>query len=134
MVLQLSVSALGEGKSMYYKHGSQTEDSITIRHARPGDEDGLRRLAERDSAHRPEGQVLVALIGDELRAAIPVGGGDAIADPFHPTAELLRLLTARAEQLRPKAGDRGGWFRRLHIARRRRGLAPQPVGTLRASE
>ena len=119
---------------MYYNHSSQAEDSITIRHARPEDEDGLRRLAERDSAPLPQGQVLVALIGDELRAAIPVGGGGTIADPFHPTAELLRLLTARAEQLRPNAGDRGGWFRRLPVARRRRGLAPQPVGTLRASE
>jgi hypothetical protein len=121
---------------MYYKHATHMHDSITIRHVEPEDGAAISRLAGRDSAELPEGALLVALVGDELRAAVPVGGGEAIADPFHPTAELVRLLTARAEQLRPGAtpGPRGGLRRLLGTQRRRPALAPQPVGTLRAFE
>ena len=68
--------------------------------------------------------MLVALVGDEVRAAVSVGGGEAIADPFHPTAEIVRLLTARAEQMRPGAAHRprGG----LRRSARRRAPAPGP--------
>ena len=121
---------------MYYKHPTHSHDSITIRHAEPEDGAALRRLAGRDSAEMPEGALLVALVGDELRAAVPVGGGEAIADPFHPMAEVVRLLTARAEQMRPGAahGPRGGLRRLLGARRQRPTLAPQPVGTMRAFE
>ena len=121
---------------MYYKHTTHTHDSITIRHAEPEDGAALRRLAGRDSVEMPEGAMLVALVGDEVRAAVSVGGGEAIADPFHPTSEIVRLLTARAEQMRPGAaqGPRGGLRRLLGAGRRRPALAPQPVGTLRACE
>jgi hypothetical protein len=121
---------------MYYKHATHTQDSITIRHAQPEDRAALRQLAGRDSAEMPAGAMLVALVGDELRAAVPVGGGEAIADPFHPTAEIVRLLTARAGQMRPgpAQGPRGGLRRLLGAKRRSPALAPQPVGTLRAFE
>ena len=95
-------------------------DSIIIRTSQPEDEDALHRLAGRDSAPLPGGQLLVAFVGDQLRAAIPVAGGAAIADPFHPTADLVRVLGTRAEQMRRNGGDRSSWFRRLHTARRRR--------------
>ncbi len=119
---------------MYYKHGTETHDSITIREARPEDSAALRRLAERDSAPRPGGAMLVAFVGEELRAAVPVGGGEAIADPFHPTADLVRLLAARAEQMNdePVPAPRAGLRRLLGARRQRAALAPQPVGTLRA--
>jgi hypothetical protein len=121
---------------MYYKHATHTHNSITIRHAEPEDGAALRRLAGRDSAAMPEGAMFVALVGDEVRAAVSVGGGEAIADPFHPTAEIVRLLTARAEQMRPGAaqGPRSGLRRLLGAGRRRPAPAPQPVGTLRAFE
>lgn len=121
---------------MYYTHANDTHDSITIRHAEPEDGAALRRLAARDSAEMPEGAMLVALVGDEVRAAVSVGGGEAIADPFHPTAEIVRLLTARAEQMRPGGAHRprGGLRRLLRAVRRRQALAPQPVGTMRACE
>ena len=32
-------------------------------------------------------------------AAVPVGGGRAIADPFRPTADIVELLRARAERV-----------------------------------
>ena len=113
MVTQLLVSALGEGNSMYYKDGTQEQESITIRLSRPGDEAALRQLAGRDSAPQPEGSMLVALVGEDLRAAVSVNDGEAIADPFHPTAGLVRMLTARAEQLRAGVGDPGEGLGRL---------------------
>jgi hypothetical protein len=121
---------------MYYNHATHSHDSITIRPAEPDDGAALRRLAGRDSAEMPEGPMLVALVGDQLLAAVPVGGGEAIADPFHPTAEIVRLLTARAGQTHPGAahGPRGGLRRLLGTGRRQPTLAPQPVGTLRAFE
>jgi hypothetical protein len=108
MLLQLLVSALGEGKSMYYKDRTPPQESITIRLSGTDDEAALRRLAGRDSAPAPDGRLLVAYVGDQLRAAVSLDGGEAIADPFHPTAGLVRMLTARAEQLRvsPRGGNR----------------------------
>jgi hypothetical protein len=96
---------------MYYKGDSQARHAITIRQARGEDRRGLRRL-DRDSAEIPVGELLVALVGEELRAAISVTDGKVIADPFHPTAELVRLLSARAKQLQasnggPRRGLRG---------------------------
>ena len=136
MVSQFTRKRQTEGESMYYKYATHTHGSITIRQAEPEDGAALRRLAGRDSAEMPEGAMLVALVGDELRAAVPVGGGEAIADPFHPTAEIVRLLTARAEQTRPGRahGPRGGLRRLFGSGRRSSSLAPQPVGTLRALE
>ena len=74
---------------------------VTIRLARAEDARSLRRLAALDSAEVPSGALVVAEVSEELWAAVPLAGGRAIADPFRPTAELLRLLQLRAEQLRP---------------------------------
>lgn len=119
---------------MYYKHETRQSDSITIRHARAEDAEALHRLAERDSADVPVGDVLVAAVGGELRAAVAVSDGSAIADPFHPTGELVRLLSARVAQLRAsdESAGRRGLAALLPRRRRRPGLSPQPAGTLRA--
>jgi hypothetical protein len=74
--------------------------SITIRPATPADRFALKRLAQRDSARTPEGNVLVAETDGALRAAVAVESGQTIADPFHRTAELVELLRTRAERLR----------------------------------
>jgi hypothetical protein len=122
---------------MYYKHATDKEPSITIRHARDEDSAALKRLAQRDSSVLPCGELLVAAVGGELRAAVPVAGGETIADPFHPTAELIRLLSARAAQLR-RANGTGPGSRVIDVLRRRRRgsatLSPQPAGTLRTFE
>jgi len=116
---------------MYYKHETGTEQAITIRAAAGEDHEALQRLAGRDSALLPSGDLLVALVGDQLRAAVAIPGGEVVADPFHPTAELVRLLRSRAAQM-------GGEHRRgrgpiAALRRRRRSaLSPQPAGTLRA--
>ena len=114
---------------MYYKHETDQTPSITIRHARTKDHAELVRLAGRDSAELPSGELLVAAVGGELRAAVSIERGETIADPFHPTSELVRLLTA---QLRPAAGGRGSGLGSILGRRRGRAIAPQPAGTLRA--
>jgi hypothetical protein len=77
-------------------------DAVTIRMATSADADALSRVAELDSAprFRPV-PMLVAEVDGELRAAVPLDGGRAIADPFHRTAELVAILTAHARQLAP---------------------------------
>jgi hypothetical protein len=87
----------------------QTENSTTIRSARPEDAEALRRVAERDSRTVPEGELLVVLVDCELRAAISLSSGEQIADPFHPTRALVEMLTVRAvrmhgEQSRTRPG------------------------------
>ena len=70
-------------------------DDVVLRRSTSQDAAALARLAQLDGAPRPVGDVLVAELGGEIVAAVPVEGGRAIADPFHPTAELVELLHAR---------------------------------------
>jgi hypothetical protein len=94
---------------MYHK--STQEQSITIKVAGDGDSEQVRRLAERDSAGVPCGELLVAMVGDQVRAAISLSTGRAIADPFHRTAELVGLLRERVAQVRGQSGWRTTGFR-----------------------
>lgn len=73
---------------------------VTIRESRLDDRLALTRLAGRDSRRLPHGRLLVGEAEGELIAAVPVAGGEAIADPFRPTASLVALLELRATQLR----------------------------------
>jgi hypothetical protein len=119
---------------MYYTGHQNTQSSITIRRAGHADATALHRLAERDSAPELSGEVLVAMVDDRIRAAVSISTGNAIADPFHPTAELVALLSERSTQIR---GSRRGLRARLGAAlghRARRSASPQPAGTLRAFE
>ena len=72
---------------------------VTLRYATAADATRLEHLAELDSAMVPAGPVLVAEVDGRLRAALPLEGGEAIADPFHRGAELIDLLRLRARQL-----------------------------------
>lgn len=73
---------------------------ITIRPARPADAAALSRLAELDSAEVPSLPVLIAEANGEVRAAVSLSEGTAIADPFNQTGAMVELLRARAAQLR----------------------------------
>ena len=73
--------------------------NLTVRLAGPADEFGLARLAALDSAAPLRGPALVAEADSRLIAALPLGSGRPIADPFEPTAELLELLEMRKAQL-----------------------------------
>jgi hypothetical protein len=108
-----------------------TGTSITIRAAGPEDVEALHRLAQRDSRPVPEGRLLVALVDGEARAAISLASGETIADPFHPTEELVGMLTLRGSSLRGERRHRRRGLKRLLRSRGRGSSAPQPAGTLR---
>ncbi len=77
---------------------------ITLRFGFPDDERALAELAALDSSEPPPHPLLVAEVGDELRAALSLRTGASIADPFHPTEPLLELLRARSRQLKGETG------------------------------
>ena len=70
---------------------------ITIRMATDADAPAIARIAARDSAPAPRWPVLIATVGDEVRAAMSLGDGAVIADPFHRTAELVEMLRIRGD-------------------------------------
>lgn len=71
-----------------------------MRYASAADVGALHQLAELDCASAPAGPALVAEIDGRLRAALPLDGGQAIADPGHGGLDLVELLRLRALQLR----------------------------------
>lgn len=79
---------------------------ISIRPARPEDEEAVRRLARLDSADWAGGDALVAEVDGRIEAALSLAEGQAVADPFVPTAELVTLLELRARQLRHADAER----------------------------
>ena len=87
---------------MHRTNSTHHSASITIRAADVADRGALRRIAERDSTTVPDGNLLLAEVSGEAQAAIALATGDVIADPFRPTAELVRMLSLRRAQLRGK--------------------------------
>jgi hypothetical protein len=87
---------------------STLTDSITIRPADAGDEAALTRLAALDSADcPPPAPRVVAEVDGELRAALSLRDGSAIADPFFATADVVTLLRAHAASAAARAGAGG---------------------------
>lgn len=62
---------------------------------------------------------LVAERQGELRAAVSMVDARVIADPFHPTVELIELLRTRGQQLAadPRLGRRDRLRGALRVAR-----------------
>jgi hypothetical protein len=73
--------------------------NVTVRRSASGDEFALARLAALDSASPPRGPALIAEADSRMLAALPLGTGRPIADPFEPTAELVALLELRRKQV-----------------------------------
>jgi len=90
-------------KPVTKRRPSVSEDNITIRHSSEADRAELLRLAQLDDREVPAGESLLAYVGDELRAAVPLRGRGAIADPFHLTRDVIELLRVRARQERKAA-------------------------------
>jgi hypothetical protein len=86
---------------------------ITVRRAASADHADLVRLAALDSASPPSGPVLVAEADSRMLAALPIGSGRPIADPFEPTAEVVALLELRAAQLAENGEGGRGLVERL---------------------
>ncbi len=78
--------------------------NLTVRRSTSGDLGELARLAALDSARPPRGPALIAEADSRMLAALPIGAGRAIADPFEPTAELVALLELRRTQIDAAGG------------------------------
>ena len=74
-------------------------EPVMLRLSGVHDDDALDRLAELEGRRAPQGQHVVAEVGGVIVAALPLGPGPALADPFRPTAQLIPLLELRAKQL-----------------------------------
>lgn len=87
-------------------------EHVVIRSAVASDDAEVTRLAELDGGRPPAQGALVAELHGRLVAAIGVDGGRAVADPFKPTGDVVRLLELRASQLRQAAnGSTDGQLR-----------------------
>jgi hypothetical protein len=71
---------------------------ITIRRAHP-EEPGVLRIAALDSARVPVAPLLVAEVDAQVRAVLSLEDGTIIADPFHPTHDLVELLQTHATRI-----------------------------------
>jgi hypothetical protein len=85
--------------------------NVTVRRSTSGDESALARLAALDSGSPPRGPALIAEADARILAALPLGSGRPIADPFEPTRELVQLLELRRSQI--ETADREPARRRL---------------------
>jgi hypothetical protein len=93
---------------------------ITVRRSVAGDSSELERLAALDSARPPTGPALVAEADSRMIAALPLGSGRPIADPFEPTVAIVALLELRAAQM-AAAPERRSWSERVRSL-----LRPRP--------
>jgi len=73
-------------------------EPITITHSTEENSPELWRLAALDDRRAPNGPALLAYVGGELRAAVGLLDGQAVADPFHPTAEIVEILKFQARR------------------------------------
>ncbi len=81
-------------------HITTSLDSIlALRIAAADDVSALRRLAALDDAPPLDSPVLLALLDGVAVAAMSLRDERVVADPFRPTADIVRLLALRARQL-----------------------------------
>jgi hypothetical protein len=86
---------------------AQGTAAVVLRLCSVHDDDALDRLAALEGQPAPTGRHLVAEVDGTVVAALPLGPGRPLADPFRPTAHLLPLLELRARQLAPRRRRRG---------------------------
>jgi hypothetical protein len=90
---------------------------VELRLCSVSDDQALADLAMLSGRPVPPGRLVVAIVEGRLVAAVPLAGGQTLADPFERTEQLVRLLELRAAQLREVGG--------------RRSLLPRALGLLR---
>ena len=84
-----------------------TTSSLVLRPATSADTADLERLAALDSARPLAGEVMLADADGDVRAALSLETGRAVADPFYPSLELVPLLRAAAGEPQLAAAARG---------------------------
>ena len=82
------------------------------------DDEALERLAALNERPLPFGRFVVAFSNGRLVAALPLGGGHVLRDPFVATEQLLPLLELRADQIRGRAPKRRLSLRRAALLHR----------------
>jgi hypothetical protein len=92
-------------------------EEVELRLCSVSDDQALADLAMLSGRPLPQGRLVVAIVDGRLVAAVPLAGGQSLADPFERTEQLVRLLELRARQLR-EVGER-------------RSLLPRALGLLR---
>jgi hypothetical protein len=87
-------------------------EHVTLRRAGDGDARSLATLAELDSQRLPDDEFLIGEVAGEPWAALGIGSGVLLADPYRPTVQLVELLRLRAGSMRPIAQlpRRGRWL------------------------
>jgi len=93
------------------------QEELELRLCSVSDDQALADLAMLSGRPVPPGRLVVAIVEGRLVAAVPLAGGQTLADPFERTEQLVRLLELRAAQLREVGG--------------RRSLLPRALGLLR---
>jgi hypothetical protein len=71
---------------------ASTHTPITVRPYLPLDRRSLERLAALDDRRVPRQPVVLAERGGRVVAALSRCTGEAVADPFEPTAHLVAML------------------------------------------
>jgi hypothetical protein len=74
-------------------------EAVVLRLCCVCDDEALERLAMLEGRPVSAGRHVVAEVGGTVVAALPLGSGELLADPFRPTAHLIPLLELRAKQL-----------------------------------
>ena len=89
-------------------------EQITLRRAVDGDARALATLAELDSQRLPDDEFLIGEVAGQPWAALGIGSGVLLADPYRPTVQLAELLRLRARSMRSIAQlpHAGPWLRR----------------------
>jgi hypothetical protein len=119
------------GDAKHQTGGAPAPADLVIRLARAEDDEALGRLAMLDGHPRIDGsRWLVAAVEEEVLAALPLDGGDPLADPFRPTASLVEMLKLRAGQLRGDAPGGRGLRARLSRLLRHAGHRPPATGVV----
>ena len=87
-------------------------EHITLRRAGDSDARALATLAELDSQRLPDDDFLIGEVAGEPWAALGIGSGILVADPYRPTVQLAELLRLRAGSMRTLAPlqPRGRWL------------------------
>ena len=85
---------------------AETPTSVVLRLCSVHDDAALERLAELESKPLSQGRHVLAEVDGTVVAALPLGQGPVLADPFRPTEQLIPLLELRARQLAPRARRR----------------------------
>jgi hypothetical protein len=75
-------------------------EQITLRRAVDGDARTLATLAELDSQRLPDDEFLIGEVAGQPWAALGIGSGVLLADPYRPTVQLAELLRLRARSMR----------------------------------